>query len=173
MTAKKKPDSSAGSTPERSGPAPRTDWYDRFLAALRTTPVVRAACHAAGVGRSTAYDARQRDEDFALAWAEAVQEGVETLEQFAWARAREGQPVKKVVEKLDGDGNVTERTVTEERHISDTVLLRVLARYKPEYRDSSRHEVGGPGGGPLKHEITADGALDKLYEELERLASSD
>lgn len=134
---------------------------------------MRSACNAAGVGRSTAYEARQRDETFALAWAEAVREGVETLEQFAWARAREGQPVKKTVEKLDKDGNVTERTVTEERHISDVVLLRVLARHKPEYRDSARHELTGAGGGPLKHEHTADGALDKLYEELERLSAAE
>lgn len=172
----KKPNSPAGSTPERSGPAPRTDWYERFLTTLRTTPVVRTACLAAGVGRSTAYDARQRDEDFALAWAEAVQEGVETLEQIAWTRAREGQPLKKTTTKTykDAKGKTqTEVTVTEERHISDTVLLRVLSRFKPEYRDSSRHEVGGPGGGPLKHEITADGALEKLYDELERLASSE
>lgn len=150
--------------------APDPDWYAPFLSALRTTPIVRTAAAAAHVGRTTVYDARQRDESFALRWAEAVAEGVETLEQVAFARGRDGQPVTRTVTKTDKDGNV-ETTVYEERHISDTVLLRVLSRYKPEYRDSARHELTGAGGGPLRHEVKVEGAADELFAELDRLAA--
>jgi transposase-like protein len=67
----------------------REDWADKFLAALRSATVSDAA-RAAGVGRSTVYDRRERDSEFASAWDNVVEESVEELELEARKRAMEG-----------------------------------------------------------------------------------
>ena len=80
--------------------------------------MVAEACKAAGIGRRTAYDERQRDEQFALAWADVLEEATEELEQVAVRRAREG---------------------------SDTLLIFLLKARRPDvYRDNVKvaHSVG-------------------------------
>jgi hypothetical protein len=67
----------------------RKDWAPAFLAALKGATVGRAA-HAAGVGRRTAYDRRERDPEFAEQWDAAIEEGIEELEAEAARRAMEG-----------------------------------------------------------------------------------
>jgi hypothetical protein len=64
--------------------------FDDFLAALAQGATVAEACKTAGLGRRTAYDQRQRDEAFALRWADAIEEGTEALESEARRRAMEG-----------------------------------------------------------------------------------
>lgn len=49
-----------------------------------------ALCLAAGISKSHAYELRQRDEDFALRWADAIEEGTERLEEEARRRAMDG-----------------------------------------------------------------------------------
>ena len=66
------------------------DWAPAFLAALRDTGMVSAACEAAGVGRRTAYDRRQRDEQFAVAWADELERAVEVAEAEIYRRAVRG-----------------------------------------------------------------------------------
>ncbi len=65
-------------------------WRDTFLAALRTIPVVRHACEACGIERSTAYRAREADAEFAKAWDEALEDGIDSAEQEAMRRATVG-----------------------------------------------------------------------------------
>lgn len=164
----KKPD-----TPdtEKEAPYKPEPWYEKFLERLRAVPNVRAACEAAGVGRSTAYDARQRDETFALEWADAVEQGLDALEQIAHARGTTGQKIRKTVTKTFADGKV-EVTETEEMHISDTLLMFFLKRYRPEFRESFRIEHGGAGGGPIQHRVTVvDKVVGDFYDELDRLGS--
>lgn len=62
-----------------------------FLNVLRVSCNVTGACRAAKIGRRTAYDWREADEEFARAWADAEQEAADALEQVAWKRATEGQ----------------------------------------------------------------------------------
>lgn len=62
-------------------------WHDAFLAALREMPVVAHACKAVGIERSTAYRARETHPDFAQAWDEAMEEGIDRAEQEAFRRA--------------------------------------------------------------------------------------
>ena len=85
--------------------------------------MVAEACKAAGIGRRTAYDERQRDEQFALAWADVLEEATEELEQVAVRRAREG---------------------------SDTLLIFLLKAHRPaKFRETIRQEHTGANGAPM------------------------
>ena len=68
----------------------KKDWALAFLAAFAETSMVTEACKAAGIARRTAYDRRQRDEAFALAWADVEERSTEDLEHVAVRRAKEG-----------------------------------------------------------------------------------
>jgi len=66
------------------------EWCDTFIEALRIVPVVRLACERAGISRKTAYQWRERDEEFRQRWEEALADGIDVLEAQAHARARNG-----------------------------------------------------------------------------------
>lgn len=81
MTAKVK----KATKPRRTA---RTDRArETFLATLRETCNVSEAARAAKIGRRTAYDWRDADEDFAAAWDDAEDEAVDALEMRARERA--------------------------------------------------------------------------------------
>lgn len=61
---------------------------ERFIAELAAGRTVSDAARAAGIPRRTAYDIRQRDEDFALAWHDAIEEGTDVYEEARRARDR-------------------------------------------------------------------------------------
>jgi hypothetical protein len=91
--------------------------FERFLQVLGEGATVAEACRAAGMSRSTAYDRRDRDEQFRHAWADAVEAGTEALEAEARRRAMEG---------------------------SDTLMIFLLKARRPEiYRE--RQEVRHTG----------------------------
>jgi hypothetical protein len=84
--------------------------------------MVSAACEAAGVGRRTAYDRRQRDEQFAVAWADELERAVEVAEAEIYRRAVRG--VEKPV-TVAGEREVI-------REYSDTLLMFLMRARKPE-----------------------------------------
>lgn len=87
-------------------------WRPVFLEALRTHGMVTAAALAAGIHRDTAYFERSIDPMFAAEWREALDRGVEMLEDVAKKRAFEG---------------------------SDTLLIFLLKAHRPEiYRETIR-----------------------------------
>src|SRR4051794_21905301 len=59
-------------------------------AVLAKGHTVAGACKAANVGRTTAYQARQRDEEFAVAWRDLEEHAIEVLEAEAYRRAMNG-----------------------------------------------------------------------------------
>lgn len=151
------------------------DWKPIFLEALRSMPVVRHACDAAGVNRSTVWRARETDEEFAKAWDDAMADGVDKAEQAAHKRAVDGfeEPVidkgrlayryERVVIKhehaetgetveeeqwrlaLDANGQPIPLTV---RKHSDALLSLILkGRRKEVYAD--RTELTGADGGAV------------------------
>jgi hypothetical protein len=65
----------------------RPDWAPRFLAAYASSGNVKRSAMAAGIDRDAAYRRRQRDPEFAQAWAQAEQDAVDTLEAEARRRA--------------------------------------------------------------------------------------
>lgn len=115
------------------------DWKALFLAALAEVPVVVHACKAAGVTRATAWRAREADPEFAKAWDEALEEGVDRAEQEAFRRAVVGYE-KPVWYKGELVG-------TETVH-SDALLALILrGRRKKVYAE--RTELTGADGGPV------------------------
>ncbi len=115
------------------------DWKPTFLAALRELPVVAHACKAVGIERSTAYRAREADPEFAQAWDDAMEEGIDRAEQEAFRRAVAGYE-KPVWYKGELVG-------TETVH-SDALLALILkGRRKKVYAE--RTELTGADGGPV------------------------
>lgn len=123
----------------RTRRTPKKDWKPDFLAALADTGMVSEACKAAHVGRSTVYDARQRDEQFALAWADVEEASTEELERVAVRRACEG---------------------------SDVLLIFLLKARRPEkYRDNVHVQHSGHVDHDLKR-MTAQ-ELEQLADSLD------
>jgi hypothetical protein len=139
--------------PRRSSAHKRHDWRPHFLAALRDTGIVTDACKIADVARSTAYEERQRNEDFALAWHDVEEETTERMEREAVRRAAEG-----VERAVYHQGEV----VGHERHFSDVLLMFMLKARRPEtYRETTRHEHTGANGGPISFaDLAAHAAQD-------------
>jgi hypothetical protein len=103
---------------------------------------VRHACEAAGIGRTTAYEHRERHPDFALAWDEALEDACDLLEAEARRRALEG------VEKPVYWQGVVVGTI---REYSDTLMTLVLKAHRPEkFRERHDTRLSGPDGGPIR-----------------------
>jgi hypothetical protein len=65
----------------------RQKWQARFLAALAKVPSVSHAAKAAGVHRSTCYEWRDTDPQFAKAWEQSLETAVDSLVVAAFQRA--------------------------------------------------------------------------------------
>lgn len=79
----------AGKARTTRTPKKAADWKPAFIAALEACPDVSAAARHAGIGRRTAYDARQRDETFALQWADAINSALDDVESALIERAKD------------------------------------------------------------------------------------
>lgn len=78
----------------------RKNWKSIFIRELAESSNVKAACEAAVISQSLAYNARRSDPDFARQWFEALAEGYDKLEMDLLLRLREGR-----LEDVDADGN--------------------------------------------------------------------
>jgi hypothetical protein len=66
------------------------DWQPLFFEALRNSGNVRAACLAAGIGRTIVYKRRHTDTAFRARWDEALAEATDVLDAEARRRALAG-----------------------------------------------------------------------------------
>ncbi len=128
----------------------KPDQLDAFITALAGGSTVTAACKAGRMAKQTAYDWRQRDEDFAVRWADAVEEGTDALEDEAHRRAME---------------------------TSDSLLMFLLKARRPDkFRDKVAVEHSGqiatPSAGELA-EARRDGLDDEMEAALAAVASLD
>jgi hypothetical protein len=116
-----------------------------FLRALAASGNVTKACEESGHDRVWMYQRRDRDPEFAAEWERAKAYGVCGLEDEARRRAFDGWD-EPVFHKGEATGVI--------RKFSDTLLIFLLKAARPEvYRDNSRVEVAGDGGGPLTIEV--------------------
>lgn len=100
------------------------EWREPFLAALRNSGNVRAACQAANVSRPVAYKHRNEYPKFAAQWDDALEDACDVLEAEARTRARGG---------------------------SDLLLIFLLKAHRPEkFRENQRIEHVGSDGGPIQ-----------------------
>jgi hypothetical protein len=134
----------AGPARANRTPKKRRDWKIAWLQAFERELTVSAACKAAKVGRTTAYDARQTDAAFAQAWDDLEAQTTDTMEREGYRRGVEG---------VDRDVYHQGEVVGKERQFSDTLLIFMLKARKPEvYRDNARIEHTGAAGGPIQVE---------------------
>jgi hypothetical protein len=102
-------------------------WHDPFLRKLSQSPNVAAACRTARIDRSTAYLERGNSPEFAAAWDEAREMGLDSLEDKAIQRAEK---------------------------VSDTLMIFLLKAHRPAvYNQPQRHALGGdPNAPPIRSE---------------------
>lgn len=112
------------------------NWKPAFLEDLELHGVVSYAAKAAGVARSTVYDARLVDDAFAVAWDNSHQVALDGLEREAWRRAAEG-----TLEPLVSGG----KHVADVRKYSDRLLEFLLKAHRPE-KFRERYAVEHSGG---------------------------
>jgi hypothetical protein len=72
------------------------DWRPAFLEAFAKLGMVSGACDAARITRQTAYAERARNPEFAQAWDEVEQRGVDQIELAARANAIGGNPTMQI-----------------------------------------------------------------------------
>lgn len=134
-------------------------WQQKFLEVFLDTGLVTEACKEAKIGRTTAYAERQRNESFALAWADIEAETTERMEREAYRRGVEG------VEKPVFQGG---KEVGRIKEFSDTLLIFMLKARKP---DVYRERVDMRHSGSVKHDHKHDlsNLTDKELEQFEEL----
>lgn len=172
MATKQRPVETAGEAPERASETvegapggaeetPRTDrtspstyaregWQDRFIAALKVTPVIVTACKRAGVSRSRAYTVRGENPDFAAAWQAALEDGIDEVEQAAIEVALTGD--EEMTCKYRPDGSLESCTLRRWRSRGHQDRALILKANRPEkYRD--RYEVRHTDSSELDRDI--------------------
>jgi hypothetical protein len=126
-----------------------------ILDGLRLSMSISKAAERAGVSRATAFKWRSEDPAFATAWVDAVEDGVDRLEDEAIRRAHDGT-TRPVFFK--------DTQVGEIREYSDTLMTLVLRGKRPKvYKERLEHT--GADGGPIEtRSLTKEEALAKLKE---------
>lgn len=102
------------------------------------------AAEAVGVGRMVITRAKQADPEFAEAFQQAWEAGLDPMLDEARRRAVDG------VEdfRLDRDGN--EHPI---RNYSDNLLMFLIKQRDPSFRENHRVEISGIGGGAVPVEV--------------------
>lgn len=94
--------------------------------------VYRAASEA-GIGRQTAYEWREKDPDFAARWAQAMESGVDQLEDVARSRAIEkSDRLMEILLKAKRPREYRERLDVTHEGNANIVLDFVTVRRNPE-----------------------------------------
>lgn len=131
--------------------------YAAVLRCLRDGRTPKEAALAAGVGRTTIFDWRAEDPEFAAAWSAAVEEGIDRLENEAYRRAVEG------VERPVFQGG---QCVGHTQEYSDNLLTLLLKGRRPNVYNTERHLHAGGDGGPIhtKADVTVRFVASKQIE---------
>ncbi len=126
-----------------------------FLQAYSTCGNVTQAARIAGVDRATHYVWLETDEQYAEAFQQAQEAAADYLEQEAWRRATQG---------VEQDVFYKDKKIATKREYSDTLLIFLLKGIRPDkYKERAQTELTGPGGGPVKVDMSPE-ELAKLYE---------
>jgi hypothetical protein len=131
-----------------------------FLAAIRVWPSVTVAARAAGIAREAHYRQLERSPQYAAAFAAAMRQGIDSLEDEAIRRAQNGvrrpvmyhgKPVMVPTDPAKRAGKKNPKVPLYETDYSDTLMLAILKAKKPdEYREKLSTELTGKDGAPLE-----------------------
>lgn len=115
-----------------------------FLDVLRQCANVSEAARSIAVTRQRIYELRDEDADFAAAWADAVEEGVDKLEREMWRRAVEGTDEPVFYQGVEC-GSI--------KRYSDTLAIFLAKGHRPE-KYKERTEFSGDPKRPLHLTVT-------------------
>lgn len=138
-----------------------------FLEHFAKSGNISTAATAAGVERRAVYHWKERDPQFAEAFADAEKQGIDALEHEAWRRAHDG--VKRYKFSQSGKPLMNPETgeAYYEMDTSDTLLMFLLKSRDPR-KYAQRMEVTGAEGAPLTF---SDADLrERIRQEVERAA---
>lgn len=115
----------------------------KFLTLLANNGgVFTRAARQIGVSNQALYKERLKDKEFAAAWLEALDHGIDVLEAEAVERAVNGTE-KPIYYKGEIVGTIMEK--------SDSLIQFLLRGHRVRYRD--RHEITGADGAPLSGSV--------------------
>lgn len=112
-------DPASGRTPRHDGWTP--DKREQFLEALRGLSDIGSAAADVGMGRSSVYALKRRDQEFSDAWDDAVQQGLDHVRGLAFASGMRTLST----EKYDREGNLVMRS----EKPNDRMLIFLLNKY--------------------------------------------
>lgn len=137
-------------------------WQDIFINALREGGHVGRAAEAAKVSRTTAYNYRREDVEFARSWDVAIEDAAFSLEDEGWRRARDG-----VDEPIVYQGII----IGTQKKYSDTLLMFLLKGIKPDkYADKFVLKVSPEQAAFLKkYGLTPGEALEQLIQNMHKV----
>jgi len=118
-----------------------------FLAKLLETGAVTTAAIAGEIGRSSWYDLRERDPDFALLWDDADAAFMDTVEAVAFKRGIEGEDKQLPYVEVNGDDRETKFYTINTK--SDRLLELCLKSRHPLYKPTKSLEHNFPDGPPI------------------------
>lgn len=120
----------------------KRDWKPVFLKHLAECGCVLYSARKALINKATAYQHRERDKAFGIAWDEAIEASRDVMEREARRRAIDGVR-KPVFQGGEHVGDVQE--------YSDTLLIFLMKGADPsKYRERASFEHSGPNGGPVQ-----------------------
>lgn len=137
-----------------------------FLAALLRTGAVTKAARATEIGRSSWYDLRERDPEFALLWDDADAEFMDTVEAVAFKRGMKGENKRLPYLEVNGDDRETKFYTVNTK--SDRLLELCLKSRHPSYKPTKAIEFpdGPPGLPPLADQPAWDNLTPDELEQL-------
>ena len=138
-----------------------------FLAELLDTGAVTKAAKAGEIGRSSWYDLRERDPEFAALWHDADAEFMDTVEAVAFKRGIEGEDRELPYIEISGDERETKFYTINTK--SDRLLELCLKSRHPLYKPTKKLEHEFPGGPPLPPPSDQPAWENLTPDELEQL----
>jgi hypothetical protein len=151
-----------------SGRTKRTKARDKkFFESLAATDNVTLSALAAGYARTSVYEHRESDPEFARQMDEAIEIATDALEEEARRRAKDGVDEPQFYQgALVVDKKKKPICV---RRYSDRLMELLLKAHRPDkFRERVSQEISGPGGRPIEFESVVETARQKLRRLLDR-----
>jgi hypothetical protein len=122
-----------------------------FLAAFAALGIVSTAARSAGADRRAVYRWLEHDEAFTLEYRQAELDACDVLVHAAVKRAVQGVPHE--TRQYDRQGKLIDTNL--ETRYSDSLLMFLIKKRDPSYRETYKHEHSGPAGEPIRqqHEV--------------------
>jgi len=136
-----------------------------FLEALLVSGAVTKAAKATGIGRSSWYDLRERDPEFAALWDDADAEFMDVVEAVAFKRGIEGETKSLPYVEVKGDDKETKFYDVNTK--SDRLLELCLKSRHPSYKPTKSIEF--PDGPPIPPPADQPDWSNLTPDELETL----